>query len=181
MGAQVPVIAVMGAAGVAIAALQPRSATDLAAGAAVWMAVARLPLGPGVAIGSATTLAVGLAAALGGSSAGAVLAAVLLCALLAHTLSGAAIQLEGARVLAERERAGERVRVAIDRASALVKDGLASAREAVGALRGEQLPGLEQLEAPVEGFRSDHGVEVELSVEGQKRARGGRARVGGNA
>jgi len=225
-GAQVGVIAVMGAAGVAIGALQPRSATDLAAGAAVWMAVARLPLGPGVAIASATTLAVGLAAALGGSSAGAVLAAVLLCALLgliayflkqaregqdrtevllaelqdareeqtraaalaergriagelhdvlAHALSGAAIQLEGARVLAEREGAGERVRAVIDRSSALVKDGLASARQAVGALRGEQLPGPEQLGTLVEGFCSDHGSEVKLTVEGEPRTLPGEA------
>jgi signal transduction histidine kinase len=219
--AQVAVIAAMGASGVAIAALQPRSATGLAGAAAVWMAMARLPLGPGVAIAGATTVGVGLALAIGGTSAGGVLAAVLLCALLgliayflrqaregqersevllaelrdareeqtraaavaergriagelhdvlAHSLSGAAIQLEGARVLAEREGSGEGVRAAIDRASALVKEGLTSARQAVGALRGEQLPGVEQLGSLVEGFRGDTGLEVTFTVTGRTRA-----------
>ena len=40
----------MGAAGVALVALQPRGATELAGGAAVWMAVARLPLPLGVTL-----------------------------------------------------------------------------------------------------------------------------------
>ena len=34
------------------------------------------------------------------------------------------------------------MREAIDRAGELVKDGLADARQAVGALRGDQLPGV---------------------------------------
>ncbi len=46
---------------------------------------------------------------------------------LAHSLSGAAIQLQGARKLAERERATAPVGEAIDRASELVKAGLANA------------------------------------------------------
>ena len=40
---QAAIVSAMGAAGIALAALQPKGATDLAAGAAVWMAVARLP------------------------------------------------------------------------------------------------------------------------------------------
>ena len=45
---------------------------------------------------------------------------------LAHSLSGAAIQLQGARKLAEREqRERRRCAAAIDRAGELVKDGLA--------------------------------------------------------
>ena len=55
---------------------------------------------------------------------------------LAHSLSGAAIQLQGARKLADREHASPVLSAAIDRASELVKSGLANARHAVGALRG---------------------------------------------
>ena len=151
---QTAVIAAMGAAGVALVALQPRGATELAGGAAVWMAVARLPLRLGVVLAVGVTAGLVLAQALSGGSAAAVLAAALLCALLglaaffikqarasqdttelllaqledareeqlraaavmergriaselhdvlAHSLSGAAIQLQGARKLAERE------------------------------------------------------------------------------
>ena len=60
---------------------------------------------------------------------------------LAHSLSGAAIQLQGARKLAEREEAAAELRAALDRASRLVRDGLADARQAVGALRGEVATG----------------------------------------
>ncbi len=70
---QASVIAAMGAAGVALVALQPRGATDLAGGAAVWMAVARLPLVLGLAVGAAVGVALCVALALsGGSSAGVV-------------------------------------------------------------------------------------------------------------
>jgi signal transduction histidine kinase len=88
---------------------------------------------------------------------------------LAHSLSGAAIQLQGARLLAEREQAPDRLRQAIDRAGELVRDGLADAREAVGALRGERLPGMDELPGLVESFSSDMGVPVTLSVEGTAR------------
>ena len=202
---QTAVIAVMGAAGVALVALQPRGATALAGGAAVWMAVARLPLPLGIAVAGAVTVGLGLAAALAHSSAAVVLAEMLLCALLgagrllhqagarepghdgaaacpargrtrgttagggcrergriagelhdvlAHSLSGAAIQLQGARKLAEREQASPQVRAAIERAGELVRDGLANARQAVGALRGEELPSVAQLESLVATFRT---------------------------
>ena len=48
---QTAVIAVMGAAGVAIAGLQLKGATEVAAGVAVFMAITRLPFNAGVAIG----------------------------------------------------------------------------------------------------------------------------------
>jgi signal transduction histidine kinase len=214
------VIAAIGAAGVALAGLQPRDATALAGGAAVWLAVARLPVGMGVSLAVVIALSLDVAAALAGSSSAAILAATLLCALLglmahfmkraresqdrtelllaqledareeqtraaaiaergriaselhdvlAHSLSGAAIQLQGARVLAEREQAGSEMRAAIDRASGLVRDGLANARQAVGALRGDELPGVEQLESLIESFRQDMKIEVTLSVEGNPR------------
>ena len=219
-GAQAVVIATMGVAGVALAALQPRGATELAAGSAVWMALARLPLALGVGLGAGITVAVDVATALAGSTSEAVLATTLLCVLLgltahfvkqaresqdrtelllaelqdareeqaraaaiaergriaselhdvlAHSLSGAAIQLQGARKLAEHEQALPRTRDAIERASELVKDGLSSARQAVGALRGEELPSVAQLGTLIESFRGDMNVDASLTIEGSAR------------
>ena len=88
---------------------------------------------------------------------------------LAHSLSGAAIQLQGARLLAEREQATTKMREAIDRAGELVKDGLADARQAVGALRGERLPGVNELGALIDSFSADMALEVTLRVEGSAR------------
>jgi signal transduction histidine kinase len=217
---QTATVAAMAAAGVTLVALQPHGATELAGGAAVWMAIARLPLPLGFALAAATTAGLALAEAVGGGSAAVVLAAILLCALLglvaffikqarssqdttelllaqledareeqleaaavtergriaselhdvlAHSLSGAAIQLQGARKLAEREQAGPQVRAAIERAGDLVREGLTSARQAVGALRGEVLPGIAQLESLVATFRSNLNTDVALTVEGSAR------------
>lgn len=217
---QSAVIAAMGAAGVALVALQPQGATELAGGAAVWMAIARLPFPLGPALASAATVGLALAEALAGGSASVVLAAILLCALLAlvayfikqartsqettemllaqledareeqlqaatltergriaselhdvlaHSLSGAAIQLQGARKLAERELASPPVRAAIERSAELVRDGLANARQAVGALRGDDLPGVAQLEALVASFKSDTNTDVTLTIDGSAR------------
>ena len=219
-GVQAAVIASMGAAGVALVALQPRGATELAGGAAVWMAIARLPWVPAVVLAAATTAGLGTAEALAGAATAAAVAGVLLCALLAltayfirqartsqdvtellyaqledareqqlhaaaiaergriaaelhdvlaHSLSGAALQLQGARKLAERERAGPQLRAAIDRAGELVRGGLADARQAVGALRGEQLAGVGQLETLVAAFKSDTDADVTLTIEGTPR------------
>jgi signal transduction histidine kinase len=219
-GFQAAVIAAMGAAGVALVALQSQGANELAAGAAVWMAVARLPRAFGIAIGVGTAAALDTAAALSGSSSSAILAATVLLALLglvayfikqarasqdrtelllaqledareeqtraaaiaersriaselhdvlAHSLSGAAIQLQAARKLAEREQAAPSLHTAIDRAGQLVRDGLANARQAVGALRGEELPGVAELESLIASFRDDMDVDVTVSTEGTPR------------
>jgi signal transduction histidine kinase len=88
---------------------------------------------------------------------------------LAHSLSGAAIQLQGARRLAERERASPQIRAAIERAGELVRDGLANARHAVGALRGRELPSVAQLETLVAAFRNDTKTDVTFTVEGNRR------------
>jgi len=88
---------------------------------------------------------------------------------LAHSLSGLAIQLQGARMLADREQVSEKLRAAIDRSAELTKSGLADARQAVSALRGEQLPTLDQLGALVEDFRRDTGAEATLRVDGTSR------------
>ena len=146
----------MGAAGVAIAGLQLKGATGVAAGVAVFFAITRLPFRAGVALAGAVTVALGVVTAIAGSSSSAVAAEVLVTVLLgvvaqflkqsresqdqtelllaeledardeqaraaaiaergriagelhdvlAHSLSGAAIQLQGARKLADREHA----------------------------------------------------------------------------
>jgi signal transduction histidine kinase len=219
-GAQAAVIAVMGAAGVAIAALQLKGATEVAAAVAVFIGVTRLPFRLGVALAASVTLALGVATAVAGSSSSAVAAGVLVTVLvgvvaqflkqsrvsqdqtelllaqledardeqaraaalaergriagelhdvLAHSLSGAAIQLQGARKLADREQASPKLGAAIDRASELVKDGLVNAKRAVGALRGEGLPTIAQLPALVDSYRSDLDLDVTLRIEGDAR------------
>jgi len=217
---QTVVIAVMGAAGVAIAGLQPKGASEVAAGVAVFMAITRLPFNAGVAIAGAVTVALGAVTAAAGSSSSAVAAGTLVTVLvgvvaqflkqsresqdrteillaqledardeqaraaaiaergriaselhdvLAHSLSGAAIQLQGARKLAEREHAQPPLSDAIDRASALVKAGLANARQAVGTLRGDALPTLAQLPALIDSYKADMNLDVTLRIEGQAR------------
>jgi signal transduction histidine kinase len=217
---QAAVIAAIGAAGIALVAVQPRGSAELAGGAAVWMAVARLPLRLGLGIAAVTTVGLALAEGLAGGSAATVFAGVLLCVLLglvayflkvgrasqemtelllarledareeqlraaavtergriaselhdvlAHSLSGAAIQLQGARKLAEREQASSQVQAAIERAGELVRDGLISARQAVGALRGDDVPGVAELESLIATFRDDTKTEVSYRVEGEVR------------
>ena len=215
---QTVVIAVMGAAGVAIAGLQPKGASEVAAGVAVFMAITRLPFNAGVAIAGAVTVALGAVTAAAGSSSSAVAAGALVMVLvgvvaqflkqsresqdrteillaqledarddqaraaaiaergriaselhdvLAHSLSGAAIQLQGARKLAEREHAQPPLSDAIDRASELVKAGLANARQAVGTLRGDALPTLAQLPALIDSYKTDMNLDVTLRIEGE--------------
>ncbi len=217
---QAAVIALMGAAGVAIAGLQLKGATSIAAGVAVFMAITRLPLGVGVAIGATVTVALAALTAIAGSSASAVAAATLVTVLLgvvaqflkqsrqsqdqtqlllaqlqdardeqaraaaiaersriagelhdvlAHSLSGAAIQLQGARKLADREHATPTLSDAIDRASELVKGGLDNARQAVGALRGDPLPTVAQLPSLIASYRTDMKLDVTLRIEGDIR------------
>jgi signal transduction histidine kinase len=88
---------------------------------------------------------------------------------LAHSLSGLAIQLQGARKLADAEPVSQRLRAAIGRSAELAREGLADARQAVGALRGDRLPAVGQLGALVEGFRRDTGTDVGLLIEGSPR------------
>lgn len=220
LAVQTATIATMAAAGVTLVALQPQGATELAGGAAVWMAVARLPLLLGGTLAATTTAGLALAEALSRGSAAVILAAILLCVLLAlvaffikqarssqdttelllaqledareeqleaaaiserariaselhdvlaHSLSGAAIQLQGARKLAEREQSSPLVQAAIEHAAELVREGLANARQAVGALRGEELPGIAQLDKLVANFKEDLNADVTLTIEGNTR------------
>ncbi len=214
------VIAIMGAAGVAIAGLQLKGATDVAAGVAVFVAITRLPFIAGIAIAGAVTASLGAVTAIAGSSSSAVAAALLVSVLLgvvaqflkrsresqdqseillaelqdardeqaraaavaergriaselhdvlAHSLSGAAIQLQGARKLADHEHVKPALSEAVDRASELVKSGLANARQAVGALRGDALPTVAQLPSLVDSYKADMNLDVTLRIEGMPR------------
>jgi signal transduction histidine kinase len=88
---------------------------------------------------------------------------------LAHALSGLAIQLQGARKLADREGASDRLRAALERSADLAKEGIADARQAVGALRGDRLPTVDQVGALVEDFRRDTGAAATLRIDGTPR------------
>lgn len=89
---------------------------------------------------------------------------------LAHSLSALAIQLQAARKLAGREEVSDGLRGTIERSAELTKAGLADARQAVGALRGDRLPSLDQLGALVDDFRRDTGADVTLRIDGSSRA-----------
>ena len=89
---------------------------------------------------------------------------------LAHSLSALAIQLQGARKLADRERVSDGLRATIERSAELTRAGLADARQAVGALRGDRLPTLDQLSALVDDFRRDTGADATLRIDGTSRA-----------
>jgi signal transduction histidine kinase len=88
---------------------------------------------------------------------------------LAHSLSALAIQLQGARKLAGRETVSEGLRATIERSAELTKVGLADAKQAVSALRGDRLPTLDQLTALVEDFRRDTGADATLRIDGTPR------------
>jgi signal transduction histidine kinase len=77
---------------------------------------------------------------------------------LAHTLSGLALQLEGANLLATTTPADPRLVDTVKRAHQLSKSGLAEARRAVGALRGDELPGPEQIAELVAEHRLANGA-----------------------
>jgi signal transduction histidine kinase len=86
---------------------------------------------------------------------------------LGHTLSALAVQLEGARLLMEREGSSASAVEAVARAHRLAGEGLDEARRAVGALRGGELPGPDLLPGLVEGFEHDSGTEARMAVEGE--------------
>jgi signal transduction histidine kinase len=85
---------------------------------------------------------------------------------LAHSLSGLSIQLEMMRKLAGNAKAPDELRVAIDGAADLAKQGLAGARAAVGALRRDDQIGVGQLPELVEHFRRDFDLAVAYTVRG---------------
>ncbi|MGE7439191.1 MULTISPECIES: sensor histidine kinase [Kitasatospora] len=86
---------------------------------------------------------------------------------LAQSLSALAVQLEGARKLAERDRVDPVLRRLIVRSGELTREGLSDARQAVAALRGDDLPTVGRLNALVERCRRDLAMPISLSVSGQ--------------
>jgi signal transduction histidine kinase len=96
---------------------------------------------------------------------------------LAHSLSGLALQLEGARLLAAEDPADPRLAETIERAHHLARSGLLEARRAIGLLRDEQLPGPERLAALVAEFERDSGLPCCLTVDGDQHALDSQARL----
>jgi signal transduction histidine kinase len=85
---------------------------------------------------------------------------------LAHTLSGLAIQLEGARILSTQHAVPAALRDSVERAHQLSRAGLLEAKRAVAALRGDQLPGPELLQELVDEHRLSAGTSTRLIVTG---------------
>ncbi len=98
---------------------------------------------------------------------------------LAHSLSGLVLQLEGARLMAtrEREHVDPRLAEAIERAHHLAKAGLEESRRAIGMLRGDDLPGPERLDALAAEFQRDSRIPCRLHVAGDERELGSEARL----
>jgi signal transduction histidine kinase len=88
---------------------------------------------------------------------------------LAHTLSGLAIQLEGARILASQATVPPELSKAVTTAHRLSRTGLEEARRAVGALRGEELPGPDQIPSLVAEHRLSSGGRARLATTGEPR------------
>src|SRR3954470_22424308 len=96
---------------------------------------------------------------------------------LAHSLSALALQLEGARLLARDRRADPEVVASIERAHHLAAGGLAEARQAIGALRGDELPGPERLAALADAFGEHSDATCTLDVTGEPRELSSEARL----
>jgi len=88
---------------------------------------------------------------------------------LAHSLSALALQLETTRLLASERHTDPEVTRAIDRAHHLAANGLEEARRAIGALRGDELPGPERLQSLAETFEQQSGVPANVEVRGEAR------------
>src|SRR4051812_48140878 len=96
---------------------------------------------------------------------------------LAHSLSALALQLEGARLLARDRDADPEVVAAAERAHPLAAGGLAEARQAIAALRGDELPGPERLPALAEAFGEHSRAGCGLTVTGEPRELPSEARL----
>jgi signal transduction histidine kinase len=96
---------------------------------------------------------------------------------LAHSLSALALQLEGARLLARDRGADPEVVAAVERAHHLAAGGLTEARQAIGALRGDELPGPERLAALADAFAEHSDARCSLDVTGEPRELSSEARL----
>lgn len=86
---------------------------------------------------------------------------------LAHSLAGLSLQLQAARVIAQKRGVGTEVLEPLDRAASLARDGLAEAKSAVGALNDPARRGVAQL-----ADLADAQPGVHLTVTGQPGALG---------
>lgn len=86
---------------------------------------------------------------------------------LAHTLSALAIQVEGAKLMLETHTDEPHAFQSLDRAHRLAQEGLQEVRRAVGALRGDSLPGPDALPDLVHTFQADSGIACRLEVAGE--------------
>jgi signal transduction histidine kinase len=218
-------IATVGAASIALTALQPDGAGYAGVYFVVVVAAARLPRTPALVVGGATLVGEVVALALTRDVAAAHISGLLFSVLpwffvmrllrelrigrdraealveeleasraaqvqaaalaergrlardmhdvLAHSLSALALQLEGARLLAHDRDTDPDVVAAVERAHHLAADGLGEARAAIGALRGDEMPGPERLRALAEGF----GDRATLTVTGKPRELASEARL----
>jgi len=96
---------------------------------------------------------------------------------LAHSLSALALQLEGARLLARDRGTDPEVVAAVERAHHLAAGGLAEARQAIAALRGDELPGPERLPALADAFGEHSDATCRFDVSGEPRELGSEARL----
>ena len=88
---------------------------------------------------------------------------------LAHSLSGLVLQLEGARLLAAAAPNDPRLPETVDRAHQLAKTGLDEARQAIGMLRDDDLPGPDQLSGLADAFTADTGIPCRFTKAGTSR------------
>ena len=88
---------------------------------------------------------------------------------LAHSLSGLALQLEGARLLAAQHQDDPKLAETVERAHGLAKTGLDEARRAIGVLRDEALPGPESLGVLARSFVDDTGIPCTFEINGRER------------
>ena len=95
---------------------------------------------------------------------------------LAHSLSGLALQLEGARLRAAGHDDPDLVE-SLERAHHLARSGIDEARRAIGMLRDDELPGPERLPALVAEFERDTGIPASITVAGDGHALDSEARL----
>ncbi|TNC28941.1 histidine kinase [Amycolatopsis alkalitolerans] len=89
---------------------------------------------------------------------------------LAHSLSGLALNLQGARLMLIRDGASAEALAQIERAQQLAADGLGEARQAVAALRDDPVPLERAIEDLLAGYRLDTSAPAALTVRGEPRA-----------
>jgi signal transduction histidine kinase len=88
---------------------------------------------------------------------------------LAHTLSGLSVQLEGARLLAGHTGADGRLVQQVTSAQSLARSGIVNAQRAIAALRGDALPGPDDLAELADQARLASGASITYEAVGAPR------------